>query len=255
MSKIRRPIIAGNWKMNGLRKDSLTRVEELVSKLSGVTDTPFDMLVCPPATLLDPISAIIKYSGIYLGGQDCHTAHSGSYTGEISAEMLADIGCSHVIVGHSERRLGHNETNAIVRSKASAVLASGLIAIICIGETEAQRASGETKTVIIDQLETAVSSKSSAINTIVAYEPVWAIGTGRTPKVEDVQYIHAIIREKLGEILTPTEAHGMRLLYGGSVKAANAKQLLRLNDVDGALVGGASLNWREFWTIARSCPA
>ena len=197
MTILRRPIIAGNWKMNGLRVDSLPRVGELSKRLSDILEPRFDLLICPPSTILETVATVIKNSGIYLGGQDCHSAPSGPHTGDISAEMLADIGCSHVILGHSERRSDHKETNDVVRSKASTALASNLITIICIGETLKQRDAGNTNNVIIEQLFASMPSHASFTNTVIAYEPVWAIGSGVSATVDMISNAHKDIRNIL----------------------------------------------------------
>jgi len=250
MAELRRPLIAGNWKMNGLRQDSLLRVENIVAALSKISNSPFETLICPPATMLGMISSSIKGSKIFLGAQDCHPDSSGAYTGDISAEMLADMGCSHVIVGHSERRSAHGETNKLIFEKASSAIAANLIAIICVGESENQRANGQTKNVILSQLSASLPPHSTAANMIIAYEPIWAIGTGVTPQIYDVQEIHSLIRENLSGIISSANADQTRILYGGSVKPSNAYEFLSLPDVDGALVGGASLNWEDFMAIA-----
>ena len=253
MAELRRPLIAGNWKMNGLRQDSLLRVKNIVAALCTISNSPFETLICPPATMLETISSSIKGSELFLGAQDCHPASSGAYTGDISAEMLADIGCSHVIVGHSERRLAHGETNKLIFEKASSAIAADLIAIICVGESENQRANGQTQNVILSQLAASVPPQSTSANLIIAYEPIWAIGTGLTPDNDDVQEIHSMIREHLSGITSSANANQTRILYGGSVKPSNAYQFLSLPDVDGALVGGASHDWEDFMTIATCC--
>jgi len=255
MTQQRRPLIAGNWKMNGLSADALPLAGELVNRLETIENPGFEMLVCPPFPYLDSVGATIKYSAIALGAQDCHPNEKGAHTGDVSAAMLRDIGCDYVIVGHSERRADHGEGDELVKSKAEAVLSAGLSAVICVGETEEQRDAGQTNDVVAAQLAGSVPVSATAANTVVAYEPVWAIGTGRTPTSDEVQDVHAMMRAKLGDILSSNEADGMRLLYGGSVKPSNAEELLALADVDGALVGGASLNWQDFWAIAESCPS
>ena len=213
----------------------------------------FEILICPPTTLLAPIAEFIKGGRIYLGGQDCHSETFGAHTGDISALMLADAGCSHVIVGHSERRLNYNETNDIICKKASAALAADLTILICIGETRVQREAGHANDVILQQLSASLPEQFNSENTIIAYEPIWAIGTGLTPNDEDIQNTHHRIRGSLSDIITSSEADNVRLLYGGSVKPDNAKEILSLPDVDGALVGGASLNWQDFISIAKCC--
>ena len=244
----RRPLIAGNWKMNGLRADGTALAADLAGRLSEAGAVRFDMLVCPPATLIVPVGAAIAGSPLGLGGQDCHAAEKGAHTGDVSAAMLADLGCAAVIVGHSERRQDHAETDAQVRAKATAARKAGLTAIICVGETEAQRDAGEAEAVVARQLAGSIPDGATAADTVIAYEPVWAIGTGRTPTSADIAAMHAMIRRTLaGKV---ADAAGVRILYGGSVKPSNAAEILALPDVDGALVGGASLKADDFWAIA-----
>lgn len=248
----RRPLIAGNWKMNGLRADGLKLVEGLLAHLrSG--DQAFDMLVCPPTTLVAEVAAAATGSALLVGGQDCHAKEKGAHTGDTSAWMLKDVGASCVIVGHSERRQDHGESNAVVKAKAGAAHAAGLVAIVCIGETLDQRDRGEALSVVTSQLLESLPEGATPENTVVAYEPVWAIGTGKVATPDDVAEVHAEIRkqarEKMGD-----DAARLRILYGGSVKPDNAKELLALTDVDGALVGGASLKVEDFWAIAQGCP-
>jgi triosephosphate isomerase (TIM) len=247
----RQHLVAGNWKMNGLRADGTALAQALVERARG-GGVRCTLAVCPPAPLLDVVGQAIAGSGIGLGGQDCCTERSGAYTGDISAWMLADAGCRYVIVGHSERRAGRGETDALVRAKATAAHAAGLTAIICIGETEAERLAGQALAVVGRQLAGSVPDGASAANTVIAYEPVWAIGTGRTPTPADVREVHAHLRSLLrGRFADGT---GIRILYGGSVKPDNAAVLLTIEDVDGALVGGASLKADDFWKIAAACP-
>jgi triosephosphate isomerase len=245
-------LIAGNWKMNGLRADGLALARDLASRVrKGAPGC--DLLVCPPAQLLIPVGDAIAGTGIALGGQDCHTAASGAHTGDISAPMLADAGCSHVVVGHSERRSDHGESSDLVREKAAAGLAAGLTPIVCIGETAAEREAGRALAVIEGQLRDSLPEAGEGEAVVIAYEPVWAIGTGKVATAGDVAEVHARIRRLLDELLGPagTEA---RILYGGSVKPNNAAELLAVDNVDGALVGGASLKAEDFWAIAASCP-
>jgi len=240
----RRPLVAGNWKMNGL-KASIGELEKIIvgaKKLANV-----DLMVCPPATLIARFASAARESSVAIGGQDCHPQPSGAYTGDIAAEMLKDAGADAVIVGHSERRLYHGETNEVVRAKALGARRAGIFAIVCVGETRAQRDAGQAHAVVGAQVD--ASLPDGADNIVVAYEPVWAIGTGLTPTAEDVADMHAFIRQRLctryGEA-----GQGMRILYGGSVKPGNAKELMAVNNVDGALVGGASLKAEEFLGIA-----
>lgn len=250
MAHKRTPLIAGNWKMNGLLGDGRARAEDLAGRMQGASNPRFEMLLCPPATLIAGIAAAIEGSGLLLGGQDCHFNGSGAHTGDIAAAMLVDLGCSHVIVGHSERRADHGESDDLVRAKAAAAIEAGLIAIICAGETEAQRDAGQTNDVVAAQVRGSVPDGADAAQIVIAYEPVWAIGTGRTPTEAEVQDVHAMIRATLADVTDDATAQDCRILYGGSVKPDNAAGLLALADVDGGLVGGASLAAADFWAIA-----
>lgn len=241
-----RPLVAGNWKMNGL-KASLAEVVRLRDKLAGQTELPCEVLICPPATLLMALGEAAG-GAIATGGQDCHAKVSGAHTGDISAAMLADAGAKYVIVGHSERRADHGETSAAVEAKARAAHEAGLAAIICIGETEAERDDDRTLIVVEAQLAASVPGNATAANTVVAYEPVWAIGTGRTPTPAEVAEVHGYIRARLTARFGG-EGAAMRILYGGSVKPGNAKELMAVPHVNGALVGGASLKADDFWGI------
>ena len=247
----RRPLIAGNWKMNGTSSDGAALAQGLVDRLGGDTHG-FDMLVCPPATLCAPICDIAAGSSLYVGGQDCHANEKGAHTGDISAAMLADLGCAHVILGHSERRADHGESDDLVKAKTQVAWAAGLISIVCVGETEAERDGGKTLDVVGGQVAGSVPNGATAANTVIAYEPVWAIGTGRTATPDEAQAVHAFIRAKLVERFGG-EGDAMRILYGGSMKPANAAELLALKDVDGGLIGGASLVVDDFWAIADAC--
>ena len=246
--KTPKPLVAGNWKMNGTTA-SLKEARLLAGMLKDVR-LKCEVMICPPATLISTIRTVIKGTRIRLGGQDCHWDPHGAHTGDISAEMFEDIGCSAVIVGHSERRTDHGETDEIVRRKAEAVHRAGLTAIVCIGETLAQRKNGETLAVISRQLAGSVPGEANATNTVIAYEPVWAIGTGLTPTAKDVEQVHAFIRGVLTHRFKG-EGGKIRILYGGSVKPSNAAELLSIPDVNGALVGGASLKADDFLGIAK----
>lgn len=250
MARARRPLIAGNWKMNGLRADgmALGRAVAAAVKSAGWTDR--DILVCPPATLLAAIAGTVDGSGVAVGGQDCHASAKGAHTGDISAEMLRDAGATCVIVGHSERRTNCGETDTIVCAKAEAAWRAGLLPIVCIGETLAEHDAGKTLDVLASQLNGSVPGGATAARLVVAYEPVWAIGTGKTPTTAEVAAAHAHIRKML--VGLTEEAAGVRLLYGGSVKGSNAAELLAVADVDGALIGGASLQADEFLAIAKA---
>jgi triosephosphate isomerase len=246
-----RPLIAGNWKMNGL-KASMAEFEAMLAGASGVA-AKADLLVCPPATLLAAFADKARGTkAISVGAQDCHTKPSGAHTGDISAEMLADAGASAIIVGHSERRADHGESDIAVHQKVEAVWRAGLTAIVCIGETQHQRDSGQTLDICGGQLSLSLPQASRADNVVVAYEPVWAIGTGLTPTAQDVEQIHSFIRELLTERFS-AEGTRMRILYGGSVKPSNAAELMAVANVNGALVGGASLKAADFLAIAQGC--
>jgi triosephosphate isomerase len=241
----RRPLVAGNWKMNGL----CAAQAELDKMIAGAAALPanVDVLVCPPAPLIHGFAARARGSRIAIGGQDCHAEPSGAHTGDISAEMLADAGAVAVIVGHSERRKDHAETDVMVRAKALAARRAGLLAIICVGETRAERDAGQALAVVGAQLDG--SLPDTAASFVIAYEPVWAIGTGLTPTAGDVGDMHRFIRERLGSRFGGA-GQAIRILYGGSVKPGNAKELLGIENVDGSLVGGASLKADEFLAIA-----
>jgi triosephosphate isomerase len=245
-----RPLVAGNWKMNGTTA-SLNELHAIGHGFMSGLDAETDAVICPPATLIGRAHEVLKGTPVKVGGQDCHAAESGAYTGDISAEMLKDCGASYVIVGHSERRTGYGETDGAVRAKAQAAWRAGIVAIICIGETRAERELGSTLDVLSKQLAGSVAAAATSANTVIAYEPVWAIGTGLTPTLDDVAAAHAHIRAELKGALG-AEAARMRLLYGGSVKPSNAVELLSVDNVDGALVGGASLKAGDFLGIAEA---
>ena len=243
-----RKLAAGNWKMNGLGAD-LAEIDALAKAHPA---PGCEVLICPPATLIARL-ADRAAAGLKVGGQDCHAKVSGAHTGDISAAMLADAGASHVILGHSERRADHGETDSLIRLKAEAAHAAGLVAIICVGETEAQRDAGQTLAVIGAQLSGSVPEGTTAANTVIAYEPVWAIGTGRTPTLAEIAEVHGFLRARLAERFA--DAGGVRLLYGGSVKPSNAAEIFAVADVDGALVGGASLKAADFGAIVAALSA
>jgi triosephosphate isomerase (TIM) len=242
----RRPLVAGNWKMNGLEA-SLGQLEAIIAGAQKFGNA--DIMVCPPATLIAQFAAAAKASRVAIGGQDCHALAAGAYTGDISAEMLKDAGAIAVIVGHSERRQYHGETDAMVNAKALAARRAGLLAIVCIGETRAERDAGRARDVVGTQLDGSVPDGADAAGVVIAYEPIWAIGSGVTPSAQDVADMHGFIRARLQSRFGEA-GQGMRILYGGSVKPANAKQLMAVDNVDGALVGGASLKADEFLAIA-----
>jgi triosephosphate isomerase (TIM) len=245
MTAPRRPLIVGNWKMNGVRA-SAAELAGIVAGSAGLR-RKIDLIVCPPATL---VMRFVEVAGgaIAIGGQDCHAEPCGAFTGDIAAEMLADLGASAAIVGHSERRSLHHESDAEARRKVAAAWRAGLTAILCIGETKAERLDGRTLTVVGTQLDGSLPDDATPQNLVVAYEPVWAIGTGLTPTPADVAAVHDFIRERLAARFAAAE--GIRILYGGSVKPANARELMTVANVDGALVGGASLKAEEFLAIA-----
>ncbi len=246
-----RPLIAGNWKMNGLK----AQAAEFDAMLGGAADVAAkaDLLVCPPVTLIAAFAEKARGKKVAVGAQDCHPKASGAHTGDIAAEMLVDAGATAVIVGHSERRADHGEGDALIRQKAEAAWRGGATAIVCIGETQAQRDAGQTLDILRGQLAGSLPDGSTAANLIVAYEPVWAIGTGLTPTAKDVEQIHGFIREFLTSRFK-ADGSRMRILYGGSVKPSNAAELMAVANVNGALVGGASLKAADFLAIAKGCP-
>ncbi|WP_029002434.1 triose-phosphate isomerase [Azorhizobium doebereinerae] len=246
----RRPLVAGNWKMNGL-KASAGEIGAVAQGYDAALAARIDLLVCPPATLVCKAAADVAQSPLVIGGQDCHAKACGAHTGDISAEMLADAGAKAVILGHSERRADHHESDEMIWQKAEAAWRAGLTAIICVGETEEQRTAGHHHAVVARQVRGSVPDDATPENTVVAYEPIWAIGTGLVPTPEDVAEVHGAIRAVLAQRFGEA-AQGIRILYGGSVKPDNAKALLGAADVDGALVGGASLKADDFLAIARS---
>ena len=241
----RRPLVAGNWKMNGLRS-SLSELEALISALGNGAPARCEVMVAPPATLVAAFAQAAEGSPVAIAGQDCSAMAPGAHTGDIAAAMLADAGARAVIVGHSERRQDHMETDDQVNAKALAAYEAGLVAIICVGETEPERDRGDTLDVVTGQIAGSVPDTANAANTVIAYEPVWAIGTGRTPTADDVAMVHATMRDALVKRFGTGTGNGIRLLYGGSVKPANAAELMGVADVDGALVGGASLKAADF---------
>jgi triosephosphate isomerase len=239
-----RPLVAGNWKMNGLVA-SIAEFDAIAAGLAPSVAARVDVAICPPFTL---VAALAARRRLAVGGQDCHTAVSGAHTGDVSAEMLKDAGATYVIVGHSERRTDHGESDALVAAKAAAARRAGLVAIVCVGETRDQRESGQTLEVVRRQIAGSLDDGLTAADTVIAYEPVWAIGTGLTPTAADVAEVHADIRARLSERFG-AEGTAMRILYGGSVKGSNAAELMTVANVDGALVGGASLKAADFLAI------
>jgi triosephosphate isomerase len=252
MADVIRPLIAGNWKMNGL-KASTAEFEAMLKGASEVAGKA-DLLVCPPATLIAAFAEKARGTRtLAVGAQDCHPNAAGAHTGDVSAEMLADAGATAIIVGHSERRADHGENDALVRQKAEAAWRAGLVAIVCVGETRAERDAGKTLDICGGQLAGSLPDGSTAGNLVVAYEPVWAIGTGLTPTSGDVEQVHRFIRDSLASRFADEGAE-IRILYGGSVKPSNAAELMGVANVNGALVGGASLKAADFLAIAAACP-
>lgn len=246
-------LIAGNWKMNTSLDEARALIADIINGIDGKPELleHCDFLVCPPFTHISAVRhALYSFPSIALGAQDCSAHDDGAYTGDISATMLKDAGCTHVILGHSERRQYHNETDGLVRQKTLQVYEQGLVAVICVGESEQEREKGQEQEVVGRQLEESVPENANAENTIIAYEPVWAIGTGKTAMPEDVKAMHGFIRDKLKEQLA--ESGNMRILYGGSMKPDNARDLLATENVDGGLIGGASLKADQYLGIAQS---
>ena len=243
-----RPLVAGNWKMNG--SVAMLKEPRLLAAMLKDVKLKADVMVCPPAVILRRVKSVLKGSKIKMGGQDCHWNPAGAHTGDVSAEMLKESGCTAVIVGHSERRTNHAETDEMVMKKARGAHRAGLTAIICIGETLEERKSGKTLEVVSRQLKGSVPEDSTAAKTVIAYEPVWAIGTGLTPTTPEVAEVHAHIRAELAGIMG-AEGKGTRILYGGSVKPSNAVELMSQSNVNGALVGGASLKAADFLGIIK----
>lgn len=241
----RRKLIVGNWKMNGRLTSGLNLARALADKAEPAKPLDFDLVVCPPATLIWPIAEAVMGTPLLVGGQDCHPANHGAYTGDISAGMLADLGCRYVILGHSERRAAYKETNEQIAKKVAAAQLAGLTTIVCVGETIEQRASGQAETSVVDQIAQSLPEKLHPSQLVIAYEPVWAIGSGETPSVDDIRTMHKAIRRSLG-----AKGETTQILYGGSVAPSNAAEILAEAEIDGVLVGSASLNSDGFWAIA-----
>ena len=246
---VRKKLIAGNWKMNCLQEEGIALAKAVAAKVKAAK-FDCDFLVCPPFTLLGTVKKCLRGTKIALGAQDVHFAEKGAHTGDISPLMLKDLGCAYTLIGHSERRVDHFESNELINKKAIAAHNAGLNTVICIGETGAERDAGKTIKVCQDEINGSVPDDATSKNTVIAYEPIWAIGTGKTPTAADVQEVHAAIRKALSKKLGKATANKMRILYGGSVKPSNAAELLSLPDVDGALIGGASLKADDFIAIA-----
>lgn len=246
----RKILIAGNWKMNMLSNDGVALAKGVATEVKKLGKAECEFLVCPPFTLLSQIKKALRGAKVALGAQDVHYNLKGAHTGDISPLMLKDLGCSYTLVGHSERRADHKESDELICNKAKAAIENGLKVVICIGETLEERDAGKTIDVCTKQILGSVPENATSSNTVIAYEPVWAIGTGKTPTANDVQEVHAAIRKVIAKKLGKGNANKMRILYGGSVKPSNAKELLALPDVDGALIGGASLKVEDFMGIA-----
>ena len=247
MSK-RRRLVVGNWKMNGRLTSGLVLTRDVVQKAEAKKPLPYDVVLCPPACLLWPVNEAVVGTPVHLGGQDCHYATHGAFTGDISAAQLADLGCRYVILGHSERRQGHNESNELIAQKVEAAQLAGLTAILCVGETAEQLAAGSTAEIISRQVKESLPKNVRHGSLIVAYEPVWAIGSGQQPSPSDIAAVHKIIRKAIGAAGEATQ-----VIYGGSVTPANAATVLAESEVDGVLVGSASLNADGFWAIGEKC--
>ena len=250
---MRRKLIAGNWKMNGLKADAVALAKAVFEKMDAVSNRPFDVLVCPPMNVLGYVAEVLNAS-VFVGAQDVAetTKPNGAFTGDVSAAMVKDLGATWTLVGHSERRTYHHETDAVVRQKAENAINTGLTVVICIGETLEERESGRALEVVTRQVRESTPTIANATNCVLAYEPVWAIGTGKVPTIADVAEMHAAIRDEVAKNLGAEIADGMRILYGGSVKPENAKELLGVENVDGALIGGAALKADSFWAIAET---
>ena len=247
MSK-RRRLVVGNWKMNGRLTSGLVLAGDLVDMAKAKKPVLYDVVICPPSCLIWPVNETIVGSPILLGGQDCHYATHGPYTGDVSAAQLADLGCKYVILGHSERRHGCGESNALIAQKVEAAQMAGLTAIVCVGETAEQLAAGSTAEIITKQVKESLPQKIRTANLVIAYEPVWAIGSGQQPTPAEIASVHKVIRAALG-----TAGEVVQVLYGGSVTPANAGTILAEPQVDGVLVGSASLNSDGFWAIGEKC--
>ncbi|MEE2745277.1 MAG: triose-phosphate isomerase [Pseudomonadota bacterium] len=247
------PLIVGNWKMNGLRADSVERAERLAEQYAKLSNKIANILICPPATLIAQQISLYENTDIMVGGQNCHIATSGPHTGDISAQMLSDLGCSHVILGHSERRLNHQETDDVIKLKAIQAHMFNLNSIICVGETEDQKNLNIASRIVNSQLMSSIPTDCLHTSITIAYEPVWAIGSGRIPDPDEIAELHGAIRQNLTKQFGANFSDKIPILYGGSVKPTNARELLSIENVNGLLVGGASLNWSEFWAIIKNC--
>ena len=244
----RRKLIVGNWKMNSRLTSGLNLTRDIAEKAFAAKPLLFDLVICPPATLIWPVAESLMGSPVLVGGQNCHAANHGAYTGDISAGMLADLGCRYVILGHSERRGAHKESSESIAQKVGAAQLAGLVSIVCVGETLEERMSGSAEETIVKQLLASLPKKYHSDQLVIAYEPVWAIGSGEMPSVDEIRGIHKAIRQAVGPL-----GEAIRILYGGSVTQKNAAEILGEPQIDGVLVGGASLNSDSFWAIAEKC--
>jgi len=250
--QMNRYLIVANWKMNLLREPAVAFCHKLAEQVLSVPHVSQDIVICPQAPLIDAVISAVGETSIFVGAQDCHWQLNGPFTGDVSPVLLSELGCKYVIIGHSERRANHDETDADIRRKAEALLEEGVIPIVCVGETAKQRDDGQTADVIARQIVKSVPDFASSNNIVIAYEPLWAIGTGQTPTLEAIQAAHDAVRDAFS-IATGQKADSLRILYGGSVKAANAASIFSIRGVNGALVGGASLDVDQFWQIIESC--
>jgi triosephosphate isomerase len=241
----RRKIIVGNWKMNGRLTAGLTLAKDIVDKSLAAAPLPFDIVVCPPATLIWPVSEVLMETPVKLGAQNCHFANHGAYTGDVSAGMLSDLGCRYVLLGHSERRQGHGEKSEEIAKCVAAAQLADLTVVLCVGETKDEKVTGRTNQVIEEQIKASLPEKFEASKLVIGYEPVWAIGSGEQPNVDDIERVHRVIRKALGPA-----GEIVRVIYGGSVAPSNAAPILASTEIDGVLVGSASLNADGFWAIA-----
>ena len=249
MNHKRPPVIAGNWKMNGTSEMVRQFSESILNNVWDENLKQCEIIVCPPAPLIPFFCENASQTAFVVGGQDCHSSESGAYTGDVSALMLKDVGCNSVIVGHSERRISYNEINSTVKLKASAAIKAGLTAIVCVGETQDQKNDGETVEIVTTQVLESIPESASNVDTMIAYEPIWAIGTGKIPKINEIANVHNAIRGAVAKSKGAEVAERIRILYGGSVKPDNVAEILSIDDVDGALVGGASLSSNDFWSL------
>ena len=248
----RQPLLVGNWKMNSLKRESYALTSGIVKYFAGIKENSFEIVICPPFPLLSEVKRALIQSKIKLGAQDCHEADFGAYTGDVSPSLLKNMGCKYVIVGHSERRIAYKEKNMTIKAKSEGAINAKLNPIICLGETLGQKESGKTLNIIRAQLRESIPSSANSSNTVIAYEPVWAIGSGKVPRPAQIQKVHASIRAELKILLNEFEAQRTRIIYGGSMNSNNGDELLQLADVDGGLIGSASLTVKSFCSIIKN---